>query len=130
VDQRGQARAFQLVGRQRKILGDRVRQRGNTATVAAIARVVQLDRRGKRGDGRFEVAAQALVIAAQAAAAIEGRDFATPDDVKSVAPLVLPHRLIVRPESEVEGLDAETILARILAAVDVPKDVARPAVAT
>jgi MoxR-like ATPase len=74
-------------------------------------------------------AAQALVIATQAAAAIEGRDFATPDDVKSVAPLVLPHRLIVRPESEVEGLDAETILARILAAVDVPKDVARPATA-
>jgi MoxR-like ATPase len=72
-------------------------------------------------------AAQALVIASQAAAAIEGRDFATPDDVKAVAPLVLPHRMIVRPESEVEGLDAETILSRILAAVDVPKDVARPA---
>ena len=74
-------------------------------------------------------AAQALVVATQAAAAIEGRDFATPDDVKSVAPLVLSHRLIVRPESEVEGLDAETILARILSAVDVPKDVARPAAA-
>jgi len=72
-------------------------------------------------------AALALLIATQAAAAIEGRDFATPDDVKAVAPLVLPHRLILRPESEVEGLNADTIVARILAAVEVPKNVTRPA---
>jgi len=71
----------------------------------------------------------ALLAAAQAAAAIEGRDFATPDDVKSTAPLVLPHRLIVRPEAEIEGATAERVLERILAAVDVPKDVARPAIA-
>jgi MoxR-like ATPase len=68
-----------------------------------------------------------LLLAAQASAAIEGRDFATPDDVKSVAPLVLPHRLIVRPEAEVEGLRAETILDRLLAAIPVPRDVGRPA---
>jgi len=72
-------------------------------------------------------AALALLVATQAAAAIEGRDFATPDDVKAVAPLVLPHRLILRPESEVEGLNADTIVARILAAVEVPKNVTRPA---
>jgi MoxR-like ATPase len=71
-------------------------------------------------------AALALLRAAQASAAIDGRDFATPDDVKTVAPLVLPHRMIVRPEAELEGLRADTILDRILAAVDVPKDVARP----
>jgi MoxR-like ATPase len=74
-------------------------------------------------------AAIALLAAAQAAAAIEGRDFATPDDVKSTAPLVLPHRLIVRPEAEIDGATPERILERILAAVDVPKDVSRPAVA-
>jgi MoxR-like ATPase len=72
-------------------------------------------------------AALAMLHAAQASAAIEGRDFATPDDVKSVAPLVLPHRLIVRPEAELDGLRADSVLDRILAAVDVPKDVARPA---
>jgi MoxR-like ATPase len=72
-------------------------------------------------------AALALLGAAQAAAAIEGRDFASPDDVKGVAPLVLPHRLIVRPEAEIEGVTAERVLERILAAVDVPKDVSRPA---
>jgi MoxR-like ATPase len=69
-------------------------------------------------------AALALLVAAQAAAALDERDFATPDDVKAVAPLVLPHRLIVRPEAEVEGVTPEGVLDRVLAAVDVPKDVA------
>ncbi len=72
-------------------------------------------------------AALALLWAAQAAAAIEGRDFATPDDVKGVAPLVLPHRLIVRPEAEIEGVSAERVLDRILGGVDVPTDVERTA---
>jgi MoxR-like ATPase len=66
-------------------------------------------------------AALALLVATQAAAAIEGREFATPDDVKSVAPLVLPHRLIVRPEAEVEGITAERVIERILASIEVPK---------
>ena len=72
-------------------------------------------------------AALALLWAAQAAAAIEGRDFAAPDDVKGVAPLVLPHRLIVRPEAEIEGVTAERILDRILAEVAVPADAERDA---
>ena len=66
-------------------------------------------------------AALALVRAAQAAAAIDGRGFANPDDVKSVAPLVLDHRLIARPEAELDGVDAPAIVARILAAVPAPK---------
>lgn len=69
----------------------------------------------------------ALLLASQACAAIEGRDFVTPDDVKSVATLVLPHRMVVRPESEVEGRTAESVLERILASVDVPKNVSPPA---
>ncbi len=66
-------------------------------------------------------AALALVRAAQAAAAIDSRAFATSDDVKSVAPLVLEHRLIVRPEAELEGIGPSAILARILAAVPAPR---------
>jgi MoxR-like ATPase len=66
--------------------------------------------------------ALALLVASQAAAAIEGRDFVTPDDVKTVAPLVLAHRIIVRPEAEIEGVSADAVIARILAAVEVPKD--------
>ncbi len=63
----------------------------------------------------------ALMVASQAAAAIDGRAFATPDDVKSVAPLVLAHRLIVRPEAEIEGITAERVVDQILGSVDVPK---------
>ncbi len=65
----------------------------------------------------------ALQTAAQAAAALADRDFVTPDDVKGTAPLVLPHRLIVRPEAEVEGITAERVLDRILGAVEIPKEV-------
>jgi MoxR-like ATPase len=72
-------------------------------------------------------AALGLLLAAQASAAMDGRDFATPDDVKSAAPLVLPHRVIVRPEAEVEGLRAETIVDRLLAGVAVPRDAGAPA---
>jgi len=74
-------------------------------------------------------AALALLGAAQAAAAIEGRDFATPDDVKGTAAFVLPHRVIVRPEAEIEGVTPERVVERILGSVDVPKDVAPPATA-
>lgn len=62
-----------------------------------------------------------ILLAAQAAAAIDGRDFTTPDDVKEVVPLVLPHRLIVRPEAEIEGARAREIVADLLASVAVPR---------
>jgi MoxR-like ATPase len=65
-----------------------------------------------------------LLVAAQASAAIDTRDFATPDDVKSAAPLALAHRLIVRPEAEVEGVTAPIVLRRILESVPVPTQAA------
>jgi MoxR-like ATPase len=63
----------------------------------------------------------ALLVAAQAAAAIDGRDYVTPDDVKDVAPIVFPHRLIVAPEAEIEGATGASVLAEILATVPVPR---------
>jgi MoxR-like ATPase len=63
-----------------------------------------------------------LLVAAQAAAGMDGRDFATPDDVKSVAPFVLPHRILVKPEAEVEGLLADDVVKRVLDTVAVPKE--------
>jgi MoxR-like ATPase len=62
-----------------------------------------------------------LLTAAQANAAIEGRDFAAPDDVKGVAGFVIPHRLIVAPDAEIEGISAADILQEVLAAVPVPR---------
>ena len=67
-------------------------------------------------------AARALVVASQAAAYLEGRAFATPDDVKDVAPLVLPHRIIVRPEAELDGTTAEDVVTRVLASVRAPEE--------
>jgi MoxR-like ATPase len=66
-------------------------------------------------------AALALVVAAQAAAYLDGRTFATPDDVKDVAPVVLPHRIIVRPEAELDGTSADDVVARVLASVAAPE---------
>ncbi len=67
-------------------------------------------------------ASVALMIAAQANAAIEGRTFASPDDVKRVASLVLGHRLIVIPEAEIEGFRSVDILSDILKSIPVPRE--------
>jgi MoxR-like ATPase len=80
-----------------------------------------------RGDARLALGASpragvALLSAAQAAAMIAERDFTTPDDVKEVAPLVMPHRLIVRPEAEIEGTRAKDVVADLLSSVAVPRN--------
>jgi MoxR-like ATPase len=69
-------------------------------------------------------AALALLVASQAAALIDGRDFVTPDDVKAVAQPVLAHRLIVRPHAEIEGVSARDVLTDVLAATPVPREAA------
>ena len=56
----------------------------------------------------------ALFKSAQALAAIRGRDYVLPDDVKALAPLALSHRLIVSPESSLRGTTAPDVLARLL----------------
>jgi MoxR-like ATPase len=66
-------------------------------------------------------AAVHLLRAAKAAAAIDGRDYATPDDVKSLVAPVLRHRLVLKAEAEIEGLDADAVVRRVLARLDVPR---------
>ncbi len=66
-------------------------------------------------------AALMLLQAAKALAAMHGSDFLTPDDVKSIAPAVLRHRLILRPEADIEGLVPDDIIQNILASVPVPR---------
>ncbi|MFP4434888.1 MAG: AAA family ATPase [Planctomycetota bacterium] len=66
-------------------------------------------------------ATQALLASTRAMAAIEGRDFVTPDDVKRLAPAVLEHRLILRPEFEIEGLTLTEVIAQLLEEVAVPR---------
>jgi MoxR-like ATPase len=66
-------------------------------------------------------AAQALMLASRAFAAIAGRDFATPDDVKSAAYPVLEHRIVLRPEYEIEGLGVAEVITKVLEAIPVPR---------
>ncbi|MFM9872820.1 MAG: AAA family ATPase, partial [Fimbriimonadaceae bacterium] len=63
----------------------------------------------------------ALVASSQALAAIRGRDFVIPDDIKELAMPVLRHRVIMRPEAELEGFGVEQVLQRILDAQIVPR---------
>ena len=63
----------------------------------------------------------ALLLASKTFAALRGRDYVSPDDIKALVPPVLRHRVSLRPEAEVEGLDADAIFRRILAKVEVPR---------
>jgi MoxR-like ATPase len=66
-------------------------------------------------------ATQSLIMAARANAVISGRDFVTPDDIKLMAQPVLEHRLILRPEFEIEGLSVGEVIQQILQQVAVPR---------
>ena len=66
-------------------------------------------------------AAIGLFFVARALAGMEGRDFLIPDDIKAAAPAVLRHRLMLKPEADLEGLTADSVVAEVLAAVEVPK---------
>ncbi len=62
-----------------------------------------------------------VLLAAKTYAAILGRDYVTPDDVKYVVPPVYRHRILLKPEAEIEGLDAEAVIQRLLGQVEVPR---------
>jgi MoxR-like ATPase len=66
-------------------------------------------------------AALSVMLVAQAAAAFDGRDYLVPDDVKRAVIPVLRHRVMLKPEAELEGFDADRALADVIAAVPVPR---------
>jgi MoxR-like ATPase len=66
-------------------------------------------------------ATQSLMLACRASAAVSGRDFVTPDDIKAMAVPVLEHRLILRPEFEIEGLGTAEVIQQILQQIAVPR---------
>jgi MoxR-like ATPase len=63
----------------------------------------------------------ALLRAARAAAAADGRGFVVPEDVKAMAPVVLSHRVILQPEAELQGRSGAELIARALESVAVPR---------
>ena len=63
----------------------------------------------------------ALLRVARARAASLSRDYATPDDIKALAPVMLPHRLLAKPDSRVRGLRSTDIVTEIIDSVPVPR---------
>jgi MoxR-like ATPase len=66
-------------------------------------------------------AVQALLLASRAYAAIQGQDFVTPDTIRALAVPVLEHRLILRPEFEIEGLGVAEVIQKIIGNIPVPR---------
>ncbi|MDR2928431.1 MAG: MoxR family ATPase [Cytophagaceae bacterium] len=66
-------------------------------------------------------ASLAILRASQAFAALQGRDFVTPDDIREVIFPVLTHRIILSPEKEMEGVKPETVIRQILNSIEVPR---------
>ena len=90
-----------------------------------IAYLVDIVRETRQHDsvlvGAGPRATQALLLASRANAAIDGRDFVTPDDIRTLANGILEHRLILRPEFEIEGTDTLSVIRKILDQVPVPR---------
>ncbi len=62
-----------------------------------------------------------IMTAAKAFAAMSGRDFVTPEDIKDVAPHILRHRILLTPEKEMEGVTTADIVRQIIEKIEVPR---------
>jgi len=107
-----------LVKLRRSLIGVRVKE-DLTAYVVDLVRKTRTHQSVLVGAGPR--ATQALILTSRTYAAINGRDFVTPDDIKSMAVSVLNHRLILRPEYEIEGLSVKEVIDDILRDVPVPR---------
>jgi MoxR-like ATPase len=103
----------------------RVEVRRTTVEPALFRYMVDLVRRTRDWPslamGASPRAAVSLMMVAKSAAALEERDYLIPDDVKSAVLPVLRHRILVKPEAELEGLDSDQVLKEIVNSVEVPK---------
>ncbi len=90
-----------------------------------VGYIVDIVRRTRQHDsvlvGAGPRATQSLILAVRAWAVINGRDFVTPDDIKDLAHPVLAHRLILRPEMEIEGVTIDEVVAGVLQTIAVPR---------
>ena len=98
----------------------------STAVTEEVANYVTAIVRATRSIPSVEVGASPragvhLLVAAKATARLWGRHYVIPDDVIRIAPVVLRHRLVLRPEAELERLTADVAVANAIAAVPVPR---------
>ena len=66
-------------------------------------------------------ASLAIMNASKAIAAMQGRDFVTPEDIREVVTPVLRHRIILAPDKEMEGITEDEVIRQIIQAMDVPR---------
>jgi MoxR-like ATPase len=66
-------------------------------------------------------ASLAIMNASKAMAAINGRDFVTPDDILEITPSVLRHRIILSPDKEMEGVTEDNVIKQIIQTLDIPR---------
>jgi len=96
-----------------------------TVQEALFGYIVQVIRRTRDWPslslGASPRAAVSLMTVSKAYAAIDGRDYVIPDDVKAAARPVLRHRVILRPEADLEGVTPDQVIEEVLRAVEVPK---------
>jgi MoxR-like ATPase len=87
-----------------------------------IAQIVNQTRtHGSLYLGASPRASLAIMNGSKALAAMRGRDFVTPEDIKEIAAPVLRHRVILTPEKEMEGIDTDTVIKLIVDSVEVPR---------
>jgi MoxR-like ATPase len=92
------------------------------AIIDYIQRIVEESRRSPDLSlGGSPRAAIALLQTGKTLAALQGRDYVVPDDIKLLVPPVMRHRVILKPEAEIEGLNTDRALERVLARVEVPR---------
>ncbi|MBL0271390.1 MAG: MoxR family ATPase [Chitinophagaceae bacterium] len=87
-----------------------------------IAKLVHQTRNNKSVYlGASPRASLAIMNASKAMAAIQGRDFVTPEDILAIAPPVLRHRIILTPDKEMEGITEDDVIKQIIQSMDVPR---------
>jgi MoxR-like ATPase len=90
--------------------------------LAFVARLIHQTRNHKSIYlGASPRASLAVMNAAKAMAAINGRDFVTPDDILEVVPPVLRHRIILSPDKEMEGVTEDVVIKQIIQSLDIPR---------
>jgi MoxR-like ATPase len=119
------AGAVQAVVSEQELTEARTALEGITMREELVAYVVDIVRATRSSDyvlvGAGPRATQALLLASRASAAIADRDFVTPDDVKTLCEPVIGHRLVLRPEYELEGVTISEVVSKTLEQVAVPR---------
>ena len=117
--------AVQPVVTPEALAGLRLELDGITVREELLGYLVDIIRASRRHEsvlvGAGPRATQSLLLAGRANAAMAGRDFVTPDDFKLMTRPVLEHRLVLRPEYEIEGVTVAEVIQKILQEVAVPR---------